>query len=46
MKKILLNYLEAHYNSQCPYTYYELHKMIITGLITSKPQLIDDLKAL
>lgn len=44
--KILLNYLEAHYNSQCPYTYYELHLMIMQGVITSRQQLIADLKVL
>lgn len=46
MKKILLDYLEEHYNEQCPYSYYELHNMIITGVILSKRQLIDDLKVL
>jgi hypothetical protein len=46
MKQILLKYLEANYNSQCPYTYIELHRMIMQGVITSRPQLVDDLKVL
>jgi len=44
MKKILLDYLEKHYNNQGPYTKGELFRMILSGEITSKQQLIDDLK--
>lgn len=46
MKQILFNYLEANYNDQCPYTKGELFRMIMQGVITSRPQLVDDLKTL
>ena len=46
MKQHLIKYLNSNYNSQCPYTQGELTMMILRGEITSRPQLIADLKVL